>query len=488
MNCRACDYPLWNLRSRTCPECGAGFRPSDFDFVRSAVRFMCPHCGQAYYGTGDRGHLVPARFDCVSCRAPIAMDDMVLLPTEGIAEARTKADRVPWMERTTRGFPRAWLGTISMAIFYPTRLIRATRDLGVASAWWFAIFTLFAVAIAGVLPAAVIVFFSPAAAMGMLLALAGALALGAAAASVFIALWGLLAHGVLALTGPTAGTIGQTYKAICLASAVNVVAAVPCIGVYIMILVVPLWWAIVVMLMLMECHRVAAWRALIAGLVAPALAYAGMIGLWVFWFSVALSSVSAARTTLSVAQPLIQTKSLVNAVVSERAADGSGPPHASALIGSIGPADMIVSEVTGTTKADVPVGPITLDRYFVSTPQERQNALQAASETLPAGVIAHRWGDFVFVYHGIDLRQPDPRLWLVVFSPDPGASQAVSPMSPLITAIPVGTADGTVNQIPLAQFAQRLAQQNEIRVELGLPPLPDPATITHQAPAVSESP
>ena len=67
MRCKTCDYQLWNLRSRQCPECGTAFRVSDYDFVPNSVQFCCPHCNQIYYGTSARGQLVPPAFTCVSC-------------------------------------------------------------------------------------------------------------------------------------------------------------------------------------------------------------------------------------------------------------------------------------------------------------------------------------------------------------------------------------------------------------------------------------
>src|SRR4051812_7864561 len=99
MRCPGCDYPLWNLPTRQCPECGRPFLPSEFDFVANSVRFCCPHCPQEYYGPGPRGPLVPDRFACVRCGHHIGMDQMTLLPTAGVAEEQTRTDTVPWLER-----------------------------------------------------------------------------------------------------------------------------------------------------------------------------------------------------------------------------------------------------------------------------------------------------------------------------------------------------------------------------------------------------
>ena len=86
MRCEHCGYRLWLLLSRRCPECGTEFKPSDFEFVPHAVQFCCPHCNQAYYGTSSQGHLRPIEFDCVSCGRHIHMDEMVMMPTDGVDE------------------------------------------------------------------------------------------------------------------------------------------------------------------------------------------------------------------------------------------------------------------------------------------------------------------------------------------------------------------------------------------------------------------
>ena len=121
MKCKTCQYPLWNIRARVCPECGSGFKPSDFDFVPSTVRFCCPSCSQPYYGTDDRGHLVPKSFDCVKCGHPVEMDETVLLPTEGVDEAKTQQDGLAWERPELGGWKRYW-STCGQALVLPHKL------------------------------------------------------------------------------------------------------------------------------------------------------------------------------------------------------------------------------------------------------------------------------------------------------------------------------------------------------------------------------
>lgn len=124
MQCSNCHYPLWNIEARTCPECGAAFKPSEHRFVVNSVKFCCPTCRQDYYGTGVDGHLVPKSFTCVRCQRALDEDDMILLPTAGVREEQTRVGEHPWLRRE-RGFVRALWGTIWRSLFTPARLAAA---------------------------------------------------------------------------------------------------------------------------------------------------------------------------------------------------------------------------------------------------------------------------------------------------------------------------------------------------------------------------
>ena len=99
MRCQTCDYSLWNLTRRDCPECGKAFVPSDFEFEPNAVQYCCPHCEQVYYGDGPGGHLRPIEFDCVQCGQHVHMDQMVLRPAGGFGDDNS----VVTSEYTRRG-------------------------------------------------------------------------------------------------------------------------------------------------------------------------------------------------------------------------------------------------------------------------------------------------------------------------------------------------------------------------------------------------
>ena len=244
MRCKSCDYPLWNLKARQCPECGTPFRPSEFEFLLNSVQFCCPHCNQSYYGTGEKGHLVPPAFDCVSCRRHIHMDEMIVLPTEGVEEDQTKANTMPWLERRSKGAIKAWFSTVGRALVAPGRLIGSVpNDSSVGSAVWFALFTnalIYFVGMISLMIFPLILALSMSAttgpgggpmgpgpprgasmAIGMVAGMGGFGVIAFVAVSAFMLVTAVVAHGLLRLTGPTESTIGRTFHAICYSSGAN---------------------------------------------------------------------------------------------------------------------------------------------------------------------------------------------------------------------------------------------------------------------------
>jgi hypothetical protein len=126
------------------------------------------------------------------------------------------------------------------------------------------------------------------------------------------------------------------------------------------------------------------------------------------------------------------------------------------------------------------VGDVTLEEWIMMEPGRQQVEVTTTIDRLPAGVIAHRVGDFVFTHHGIDVRSADRRLWLLLATPDPD----VNPNGGR-GLIQVGQADGTVHSLAPPHFNAALNAQNALRRSAGLAPLPDPRTITHANPATA---
>ncbi|MCZ6811643.1 MAG: YIP1 family protein, partial [Planctomycetota bacterium] len=493
-----CDYPLWNLTTGTCPECGTAFRPSDFEFVANSVRFCCPHCNQAYYGTGVQGHLVPGEFDCVSCRNHIRMDEMVLRPAEGVEEEQTQVDHMPWLERRERGRVRAWFSMVGLALVQPGKLMRATPPQGsLGQAWWFAILTTSLIALVSVVPLVAFMIVPLAFVRagpggqgpgpGMFLgAVAGSLGIMAAAGIVFIviyiALWGAVSHGILAITGKTAEGIGRTYQGLCYSAGANILTAVPCVGAY----VGWIWWIVSAVLMVKQGQNVHGGRATAAVLALPGVSIVGIVGFYVWLVVAGISSGQAQFGPASVSAIQQSETSFLTMQLLTYAAEHSdrGPGHALQLVpdNRIGTGNFIA---TGwlTTQARVGVGETTLEQFELLDSGLQAEIAEAAAEMLPENTVAHRLGDFVFTYHGIGFANADGELWIVVMLPDPDVNPSQLPSG----MVSVGKADGTVTMIAVNQMAVQLQGQNAIRDASDLPPLPDPATVTHDAPAIADA-
>lgn len=123
MRCRNCDYSLWNVVGRTCPECGTAFLPSAYSFQPNQVRYCCPGCDQEYYGTSTAGHLIPPEFTCVRCGAHCSMDtNMVLRSLPGLEGQDVSTDDIPWCRRASIGRWRAWWQTFKLCMGSPGKV------------------------------------------------------------------------------------------------------------------------------------------------------------------------------------------------------------------------------------------------------------------------------------------------------------------------------------------------------------------------------
>ncbi len=491
MNCKTCGYRLWNLPPGACPECGASFKPSDFDFRRDAVQYVCPKCAQAYYGTDETGHLVPREFDCVRCAEPMQMDRMVVRPAAGIAEERTSLDRNPWADRARVGFFTGWFTTLGQAMVMPHRLIGATEPAGGAGhALSFTLVTQILFHLVGFLP--ILLFFlfiqyatGPGPGGGGPAWIFGSLLAGALVATLALTgLWTLTIHGTLRLTGPTAHGLGRTFQCVGYASSANCFIIIPCLGFYFG-WIGWCWWAVSAIVMLVRGQGVGAGRAILATLLLPGVLMLGLAGL-VTW-SVYETRSTFAALNAPAAGGLSDVTDLGTELASTYAPahNGRGPDHASELI--VGHAWVsaysFVLADTATVPSDIPVAAgADLEAFESATPEQQLQWARDAAAALPPNVIAHRVGDFVFTYHGFDLSPPtDTRLWTVIESPDPDTNPGWAPG----LSVAVATADGTAHEIATATFPAFLANQNAVRAEHGLPPLPDPATVTHAHPAAA---
>lgn len=523
MQCKTCNYTLWNLRTRTCPECGTDFKPSDFEFIPNAVRFCCPHCAQTYYGTDSRGQLVPRAFECVTCRQSIDIDEMVLLPAEGVTEFQTRREGVPWVDGRDKGegLLKRWLKTIGMALVNPGQLgagIRSTHPAWAAFAFssltmlltWIVLgvfMGLWMGLVFGIGRASAPAGGGGAGAMPpgfpagptFALSTAGAVAIfGAVAWIIALVLWALIAHVILKITGPTAAGLRRTLDTIYYASGAGVLLMVPCIGQYGL---GQIWTMVSATIMMTRSQKVSGLRASFAVLTPPIMVFVAIIGFYIYIFTVAISGLSAARTAGAPWTPgtpantflaQSQAQSVSSALTDYHASNHAYPDHAVRLLTDPGaPLSAYDAVLDPSRLASVPVGRSNLQQLAFALPRDAQRTADVAAAMLPQDVSAHRLGDFVFTYHGITDPPQDPSLWLAVCWPGAAPSPVVSPgITPGSGPDPVHVvrADGAVTTIPRTNWESTLSKQNQLRCKLGLPPIPTPASITEQRPARASDP
>jgi len=294
VHCKRCDYPLWDLAARVCPECGLGFSPTEYEFVVNSVRFMCPHCRQAYYGTAEGGHLWPRRFACVKCTKGVDESEMVLLPTAGVSEVQTVGGVVPWRERATRGRFKSFFKTIGLSAFLPHRLAKyCGQTTSPGEAWWFGMLVVLLSVATGIGWMGVFCLTMQYSRLGIQaggsdildMVLNGALWL--VLPPLGIALIGLLwtgaAHLIMTLGNPRAADVGFARTAECFGYALgsSFLIAVPCLGMY-MVPLAAVWVAVsAIVQLVVRNHGVVSVGRVVWGVLAlPLLAVAALIG-WI---------------------------------------------------------------------------------------------------------------------------------------------------------------------------------------------------------------
>ncbi|MEY3143498.1 MAG: hypothetical protein RLY21_1991 [Planctomycetota bacterium] len=110
---------------RKCSECGTPYALAEFEFRRGRVKFCCPQCDKAYYGTSLRGHLEPEEFDCIGCGMHLAMERCVVRAHDMAREHEAMQKRdLPWLEPTNLGWFRRWWNTTNIAVSFQAGIAR----------------------------------------------------------------------------------------------------------------------------------------------------------------------------------------------------------------------------------------------------------------------------------------------------------------------------------------------------------------------------
>ncbi len=481
MRCQHCDYSLWNLTARACTECGTDFKPSEYTFSPNKVCFCCPDCQQTYFGQDAQGHLQPPTFDCVQCGQQIHMDEMVLRPAPGASDAETMPPLLPWADRKGRWISD-WWRTCWMAMIRPHVLGDRVLRYG-AKPRALSFFSVTQTAVYGVVLSMFFVLMVSmmtlmGVGMGAGMGIGGVLfvtlffVLYLVAALVFTwiytMIWALTAHLILKLTGPIARPLGHTMNLAYYSSGANIVTVVPCFGMYFGWI----WWLVSAIIMMRVGQQVAVWRAVLAGLALPLLVLAGMIALYSGAFAV--NAFQPGITTLSgVQMPPEHAARMMNQQLQSYAIQNRNelPDHAARLLvdGRVMP-EFFLPRGSAHQASDVQVAGYSLEVMRALSPEEQGAAADLAAAQLPADVIAHRLGAFVFTYHGINPADADGDLWLAVLvDGDPDSVHLL-------------LRDGRTRAMSRDEFEDRLRDQNRLRQRHELPALDDPRDVTHERP------
>ncbi|MFI4916680.1 MAG: hypothetical protein ACIAS6_09270 [Phycisphaerales bacterium JB060] len=463
MKCPGCEYELWNLKAGPCPECGRPFKPSEFDFLANAVKFCCPSCQQAYYGTGEHGELVPGEFDCVSCGRHLTTDDMLLLPADELGKREATRFSNPWLDSHKGAFSK-WFATVGASIGQPGKLIEATPAIGSTSkALGFALINVLVAGLFGLICVGASLFNSGGGGAMALSTVAGLLT-----PMLYLFLWAATTHGLLKLLRTdTPDGLSRTVQAIAFGSGGWIMAIIPCVG--------PLAgfpaWCVGATIAVSAGHKVAGWKASLATLALPVLTVLAVIGLYIAMIFGAFYTASSMSTTYATGHAWAsstrlewETVDLANEL--RNAIQASTPPtHGAALLGPNSP---VMFTVFGDAQDyDAPIGPHTAMSLDAMDDTARAAALGAITSAWPADVTAHRIGNIVFTHHGIKPGD-DPRLWVLIELPD-------TSIDPIADAVHLSGA----SQLNTRTNAQSvLDQQNRLRLKAGLPPLPDYQTLT----------
>lgn len=421
MHCKSCDYPLWNLTTRQCPECGESFKPGDFEFVPNAVRFCCPHCEQEYYGTTEKGHLEPEEFVCVECVRSIRMDEMILRPRADVSDAQTRPGVMPWFEREHRGRCKAFFQTIGMAMIRPQRLINgvpADSSVGHALVYAFST-TLVLFTIGALIPGVIwmLAYFGVGGLWGVpglgisLIWMAPFWLMTFFAVLGLIVFWPMMTHLVLRFTGGCRYSIDRTIHAFAYSAGANAISAVPCFG----IMFGWIWWLISAILMIKSGQKVHGGRATLAVMVLPALLFmifGGMYAAAIWGFSQMAGPMGMGMGVATTVQSQ-QTASINQAlIITSWSFTTAGPQHIIenvlnsqfnmyAVGAVLTPGNSIFCHpVSSTTAADIPLGDETFQDFLDGGSSVKLKLAAKVLEAMPEDVVAYRFGDYIFTYSG----------------------------------------------------------------------------------------
>jgi hypothetical protein len=177
------------------------------------------------------------------------------------------------------------------------------------------------------------------------------------------------------------------------------------------------------------------------------------------------------------------------ALTSRMVTPGKGlPRHGAELVTeTMAPKDFVIA--ASRTRLDrVLVAGVPIERFQLMSAVEQGSTLAAAIASLPEGWTAHRVGDIVFTYNGLDpANEAHADRWLSIAWVDPDQNFGSAREQIPWTTVSVVKLNGTVDEIAMSSFGSMLAQENEARAAIGLGALPHPRDVRAARPAVPET-
>ena len=512
VRCRNCDYSLWTIQGRSCPECGVSFLPSEFEFRRGSVAYRCPHCRQDYYGTSPQGHLEPRVFDCVRCNKRISMDEMVLEPTDGMSagDVGTLAKPNPWTARGSSNIVAAWFRSLGKILVEP-HTFGQTLPLGAptSEAIKFCSISI------GVEMLLTLLCSTPGIIMMLSLGAggpAGALTALPAGAPKGLMLWSIVwpllaplvyrdifvpvmvawMYGVMR-AGRVETTFGRTSQAaIYSEGAASLLGAIPCVNA-----IARLWWAVSATMMLQRMHRCNGWLAAVATIPGVGLALVLSLFLAVTPMVGMMGPMSIATLlgTLVGRGGVTSTSTFVTGPAGEigvglaqaiESADGTSDwanltPLDAVANGDLDGVILLQAIAPDGTTAGVGETPQSEIMFGAGVQSVRDESARLLTK-LPSGNAPFRLGAAVFCYRGVTASALHSQAGTLTGS---GTQSRIGGELPwLVVVLPrdtsgavmIATADGA-RWTNLALLPDQLAAQNELRSTLGLPPLPNLMTV-----------
>jgi hypothetical protein len=428
------------------------------------------------------------------------MDECVLEPTEGVSEDRTKVAEQPWHNRAKIGRFRAFFRTILQSCFAPHELMGRTPPSDPpGEAVLFGVLANMLYGVFGLAVCGAMVWGGGAASLSSIAAVFG----GFVAIGVFVGLWVIAAH-FIAVGGSQSvdreqtelGTsaevkplgIGRAVQAVAYSSAAMALAAVPCFGLWLAPISV-LWWAVCTGVMIAVGYRTTTVRAVLAGLAGPAIAILlSAIGISIAALAGNASAPGGIQAVMSAAQNPVATQ-VYGALQSAAATSTNGAPPvhvAEALMNrAIMPQQF---RVFGTSVSYPVVDPTAVDAtnglagpwVFDMPTVQRLSALNTPDPNSDEVLVAHRLGDFVFCYHGLDWNDSEQlSRWVFFTHPEPSLEGSGARYGRYCAVHRDGTIESFANE---EEFLEALDVENLMRETAGVRSIPDPELIFSEAP------